>query len=125
PGTYSGPYRSQGTATWTAAAGPPGLVMDLTGVAACQAHEFQMAADCGEGDGAYGPTFTWTSEGCCTAPLAITAEAIDTTSATVGWTTVLESYNYDLLFRELGTMSWALLYDLTGSYTTLPGISPT
>src|SRR5690606_21704934 len=124
PGTYSGPYRSQGTATWTAAAGPPGLVMDLTGLTACQAYEFQMSADCGGGDGAYGPTFTWTSEGCCTAPLAITAEAIDTTSATVGWTTVLASNNYDLRFREVGTTSWAQLDDLTGSNTTLTGLTP-
>src|SRR5690606_22525989 len=101
PGTYSVRYRAQGTTTWTETTNLTGMSLDLTGLTACQAYEFQMAADCGDGDGAYGPTFTWTSEGCCTAPLAITAEAIDTTSATVGWTTVLASNNYDLRFREV------------------------
>jgi len=124
PGTYSVRYRAQGTTTWTETTNLTGMSLDLTGLTACQAYEFQMAADCGDGDGAYGPTFTWTSEGCCTAPLAITAEAIDTTSATVGWTTVLASNNYDLRFREVGTTSWAQLDDLTGSNTTLTGLTP-
>lgn len=124
PGTYALRYRAVGASEWIEETGLGGDSLDLSGLQTCQAYEFQMAADCGEGDGDYGPVFTWTSEGCCTAPLAIAGTPIDTTSGTVGWATVLASSTYSLRYREVGTTAWTQLDGLTGNSTTLTGLSP-
>ncbi|MBP9078889.1 MAG: S8 family serine peptidase [Flavobacteriales bacterium] len=122
PGTYTLRYRAQGAGTWTTLTGLTTFSQALTGLATCQVHEFQMAADCGEGTGEFGTTFLWTSEGCCTAPVTITATALNTTSATVEWSTVLASTQYDLRYREVGTTAWTELNNLNGNSTTLNGL---
>ncbi len=119
PGTYTLRYRVQGAATWTTLTGLTTFSHALSGLATCTVYEFQMAADCGEGTGAFGPTFLWTSEGCCTAPLTITATAVDSTSATVSWTTVLASTDYALRYRALGATAWNELNALSGNGTNL------
>lgn len=124
PGTYTLRYRPQGSGTWTVLPGLSGNSLDLSGLATCQAYEFQMAADCGEGQGDFGPSFFYTSEGCCTAPLSITAQAVDTTGANITWSTVLASDTYDLRYREVGAADWTELSALTGNSTAITGLDP-
>ena len=73
---------------------------------------------------AFSPTLLWTTEGCCTAPLSITATAVDTMGATIAWTTVLASNAYDLRYRVLGTFPWTELDGLSGNNTTISGLAP-
>lgn len=124
PGTYSVRYREQGESDWTVVDGLTGLDLDIAGLGVCQVYEFQMAADCGEGDGEYGPTFLYTSEGCCSAPPTLQAEAVDSTSALVSWATVLASQTYDLRYRAIGTGAWTELHGLHGNSTVLDGLTP-
>lgn len=124
PGTYTVRYREVGTIDWTVVDGLSGISLQLSGLATCQAYEIQMAADCGEGQGNFGPSFIYTSEGCCNAPLSITAEAVDTTGATISWSTVLASETYDLRYREVGTDEWTELHELSGNSVTIEGLTP-
>lgn len=123
PGTYTLRYRQQGAGSWTTLNGLTSLSQAISGLATCQVYEFQMAADCGEGTGDFGMTYQWTSEGCCTAPITITATAADTTSGTVAWSTVLASTNYDLRYRVSGTTAWTEINGLNGNSTTLAGLT--
>lgn len=124
PGGYTLRYRALGTAPWTEVTGIDDTNAALSGLAVCQAYEFQVAADCGTETSAFSPTLLWVSEGCCTAPLGITATAIDTVSAIISWPTVLASTTYDLRYRPLGDPSWTELDGISGNTTMLSGLAP-
>lgn len=124
PGTYTVRYRPQGSSNWTETTGINGFSLDIAGLSACQVYEFQMAADCGGEVSAYGPIWSWTSEGCCTAPITITTTPIDTTSGTVDWATVLASTTYDLRYREEGSTAWTQMDGLNGNSAMLSGLTP-
>lgn len=123
-GTYTVRYRPEGTSTWTEVTNITGFDLVLSGLNACEAYEFQMSADCGDEVSAFGSTYSWTSEGCCTAPLSVEVVPIDTTSAMVNWETVLASNSYDLRFREDGSATWIQLDGLSGNSTTISGLTP-
>ncbi|MEO5585370.1 MAG: S8 family serine peptidase [Flavobacteriales bacterium] len=124
PGSYTVRYRVQGTTPWIEMTDIANTTVELSALAVCQPYEFQVAADCGPDMSAFSPTLFWTSEGCCTAPLSITATAIDTMSATVAWSTVLVSNTYDLRYRALGASSWTELDGLSGNSATLSSLTP-
>ena len=119
PGSYNVRYRLVGAGTWTEVDGLANTDLVLTGLSICQPYEYQVAADCDTSSSAFSPSFVWTSEGCCTAPVTITATATDTSSAVVNWSTVLASSSYDLRHREIGTTDWTELDGLTGNSVTL------
>lgn len=125
PGTYALRYREQGTSSWTELLDLDTLAITLDGLATCTPYEFQMAAYC-EGElGEYGPTTVWVSEGCCTPPLSLAAQAIDTTSGMITWSTVLAAEEYGLRWREEGTGEWQYFQGpLEGNSTTLTGFTP-
>ncbi len=124
PGTYNLRYRMQGGTTWTEVGNIAGTSLPISGLVACQPYEFQVSADCDSSNSAFSPSFIWTSEGCCTAPLAITATATDTTNVLVAWSTVLASSTYDLRYRLIGASTWSEMDGLVGNSTTLAGLTP-
>lgn len=122
--TYEVRYRAVGDPTWTTIEGISGHSVDVTGVPACGSYEFQVAPVCEGTPGDHSASYAWTTEGCCTAPLSITATAQDNSSATVQWSTVLAAGTYALRFREQGTTDWTVVDALTGTSTTLTGLQP-
>jgi serine protease len=122
PGSYTVRYRPQAASVWTVLEGLSDQSLPISDLAVCAAYEFQVSADCDTADSGFGPVFTWTSEGCCTAPLSITATADDSTTATVAWTNVLASSAYDLRYRVIGTTEWTVLSGLSGSSIPLEGL---
>ncbi len=124
PGTYTVRYRMVGAPAWTEVENLTGTSLPLSGLAACQPYECQVAADCDTSNSEYSPSFIWTSEGCCTAPLSITVTSTDTTGALVAWSTVLASNTYDLRFRTIGAADWTELDGLGGNSAQLTGLAP-
>lgn len=122
PGTYTARYRLQGVTPWTEVPGLTNDSVDLSGLGTCDVYEFQVAADCDSAASDFGPVLTWTSEGCCTAPMNITATANDSISATVSWNPVLASSAYDLRYRTIGAEEWIDMNGLTGNAATLSGL---
>ncbi len=123
PGTYNVRYRLVGTSIWTEVDGLSNPNLALSGLSVCQPYEYQVSADCDTTSSTFSPSFLWTSEGCCTAPISISATSSDTSSALVNWSAVLASDSYDLRHRELGTTDWTELDNLTGSSLTLSNLS--
>ncbi|MEO8733019.1 MAG: GEVED domain-containing protein, partial [Flavobacteriales bacterium] len=119
PGTYNLRYRLVGATNWTEVDGLANTNLALSSLSVCQPYEYQVAADCDTSSSAFSPSFLWTSEGCCTAPISITATSSDTSSAVVHWSAVLASTSYDLRHREIGTTDWTELDGLTGNSVTL------
>lgn len=119
PGTYDLRYRAVGSGTWTEVDDLDTTTLALTGLNDCQAYEFQVAAHCDTITTEFGPLFIWTSEGCCTAPVTIIASANDTSSATITWSTVLASDDYDLRYRPIGAPSWIELNGIAGNSVIL------
>lgn len=125
PGTFTVRYRAQGASAWTESSGITGMELQLANIDACTAYEFQISADCDTATSAFSPSFFWTSEGCCTAPLSISATAIDTVNASITWTSVLASESYSLRWREVGETDWTYLQEeLTGNAVELTGLVP-
>jgi hypothetical protein len=124
PGTYTVRYRLQGTTDWTTVTGITGTELPISGLGTCVPYEFQVSADCDSAASDFSPILTWTSEGCCTAPITITASATDSISATVTWSTVLASTTYDLRYRPVGGSAWTEADGLSGNSTTLTGLTP-
>lgn len=123
PGTYTVRYRQQASSIWTVVEGLTNASLAISGMAVCTPYEFQVSADCDTAASDYGPVFTFTSEGCCTAPVVIDATANDSTSATVAWTNVLASSTYDLRFRVLGAGAWTEMSGLTGTSVQLESLA--
>ena len=123
PGLYRVRYRPQSSSDWTETDGLTATNLPLNGLATCQAYEFQTASICGTETSVWSPVFLWTSEGCCTAPLSITGHSIDSTSASIMWSTVLASGLYDLRYRLAGTGTWTEMNGLMGNSTLLSGLA--
>lgn len=125
PGTYALRYRLVGAGEWTTITGITALEQPITGLATCAPYEFQLASDCGQGMGSFGPVRLWTSEGCCTAPPSVSATATDTVTASITWGSVLASSSYSLRWRETGANDWNYLQDeLHGNSVVLHGLTP-
>jgi hypothetical protein len=120
--TFNLQYRPVGGGAWTSFPGVINNAVVITGLSNCTEYEFQVEATCDTTTSGFSQSFTWTSEGCCTAPLAVTAEADDAVSATVDWSTVLVAGTYDLRYRVQGTTTWTTVTGLTGTSTTLTGL---
>lgn len=124
PGTYALRYRPVGGNTWTTVEGLSGLSLDINGLETCQAYEVQASATCNGQTGDFGPSFVFVSEGCCNAPLTITAEVVDSTGANITWSSVLASETYSLRYREIGEQEWTELHELTGNGAVITGLTP-
>lgn len=122
PATFNVQYRPVGGSTWTAFPGIINNTLVISGLSDCMEYEFQVEADCDSLTSGASQSFTWTTEGCCTAPLSLTATVNDAVSATVDWSTVLAAGTYDLRYTVSGTTNWTTLTGLTGTSTLLTGL---
>jgi hypothetical protein len=122
PATFNVQYRPVGGGTWTTFSGIVNNALAVSGLSDCTEYEFQVEADCDSLTSGGSQSFTWTSEGCCTAPINLNAAATDAVSATVDWSTVLAAGTYDLRFTVSGTTNWTTLTGLTGTSTVLTGL---
>lgn len=115
-------YRAVGAADWTVVNDVNGTSLPVTGLGACIAYEFQVAAACDTSSSDFGPSFLFTSEGCCVAPQGITATATDSASAEVTWTAVLAGTSYDVRYAVQGTGAWTIIDGITTTGTAITGL---
>lgn len=115
-------YRPVGTTTWTTFPNVTNTALVISGLSDCTPYEFQVEAVCDTSSSGASQSFTWTSEGCCTAPVEANAIANDAVSATVSWSNVLVAASYDLRYAPSGTTNWTTLTGLTGTSTVLTGL---
>ncbi|MFT5764704.1 MAG: serine protease [Saprospiraceae bacterium] len=97
-------YRKVNTMTWTDVNNIQSPLL-LNGLLSCTFYEFQLRSFCDATSSSYTASFTFKTDGCCTAPNEISAEASGN-SLTISWNEVTAAEAYYLRFRESGNSTW-------------------
>ena len=116
-------YRQVGSTDWTTVFNLDTNTLIVGFLVACTPYEFQVEVNCDNTTSGFSASFVFTSEGCCTAPVSITASAVDAANATVVWNTVLAASTYDLRYGLQGSNNWTTLNGITGSAIALSGLA--
>lgn len=112
-------YRMVGAPEWTVVNDVTEPSYLLSGLQSCAPYEFEVQVDCGEEASAYSSTFTWTSEGCCTAPAGLAQGFVGTNIVNVFWNTVLAADTYDLRYAPVSSSDFVVLEGLTNAFLEL------
>ncbi len=115
-------YRPVGGSDWIEMEGLTSSTQAITGIAACQPHEFQVTSFCADEEGGTSTNFTWLSEGCCDHPGVPWAQLSDVDSVQLVWGNVLAALHYDLRWRPVGTDTWIEVPGLSGNTYTITGL---
>jgi serine protease len=110
---------------------PQGLVVNdiagtsyaLSGLDPCAQYTFSVQANCGKGDlSAFSAEEEWTSEGCCTPPVAVTMGFVGENLANVTWTSVLAADTYSVRYREEGSTEWTTITGITDDFVAIDNL---
>ncbi|MCB0795721.1 MAG: S8 family serine peptidase [Flavobacteriales bacterium] len=123
-GPFNLQYRAVGEPAWTSVNGltDPGYL--ATGLLACTEYEFQVEVDCDTITSGFSASFLWTSEGCCNAPMGLSATPNSETSADLSWDPVLAADSYTIRYAAAGSGNWNSVAGITGTSYLLDVLSP-
>lgn len=104
-------YHAVGDTTWTVVNGATSPYT-LSNLLACTDYEFEVEVVCDSISSGWSLPFTFTSEGCCTAPAGLAINTINATSAAAIWDPVLVATTYNVQYAEAGSGSWTVITGL-------------
>ncbi len=109
-------YRIVGTSTWTTTTVSDTILMlELTGLNACETYEFQVEMDCDTSTSGYSQSFVFSTDGCCTAPDGVLLTNVTDTTADLSWNSVLAAQSYNVRYREVGATTWDTITGITST----------
>jgi hypothetical protein len=120
--TFNVRYRPVGSTDWVVVNDVPSASLTLQDLDLCAAYEYQVEAQCEGETSGWSASWTFTSEGCCTVPTSVTAEAVDTTGINVQWSVVLAANTYDIRYALAGTTDWTTVAGLSTSPYAITGL---
>ncbi len=120
--TFNVRYRPEGSVDWTTVPDVGTTSISIPDVELCTAYEFQVEGICDGETSGFGATYTFTSEGCCTAPVGIVATVVDSNTVDLAWATVLVAVSYDVRYTIEGANVWTEINGLTGAAQTISGL---
>lgn len=97
--------RTVGSAEWFLVANGATSPLLLTGLIPCQNYEYQLQSTCDNGVVPFQGSRFFKTDGCCDAPMGVTATANNNT-AFFNWQPVLAAQSYELRYRERNTVAW-------------------
>ncbi len=112
-------YRAIGTNDWTEVNGINAAELQLTDLVGCTTYQFQVRVLCDEELSDYSSSFTWTSEGCCTAPSTLEVVANSDSEITLQWSNVVADATFDVRYAPLGTSTWTVIPGNTSPTVTI------
>ncbi|MCB0790732.1 MAG: S8 family serine peptidase [Flavobacteriales bacterium] len=121
-GPFNIEYHVVGDPSWTTLNGIVNTSFVATGLMDCTEYEFHVEVDCDTTTSGFGQSFTWTTDGCCTAPEGVVVTVDGNTSATVSWSPVLVAQGYELQVAEAGSGNWTSMPGLTTTSLQLVGL---
>jgi serine protease len=121
-GTFDVRYRPVGSDTWTTVNGLNNPSLEVTGLSACTAYEYQVRPLCDGEESDFGASFLWTSEGCCTAPLTLGTGLVGDQVVNLTWSSVLAAQQYTIRYRIEGTTAWMTLAPTDAAFGTVEGL---
>ncbi len=122
-GAFDVRFRPVGTSTWTTLNGVNGTTVELTGLSACTSYEFQVRPICDGEESDYGASFSWTSEGCCNAPLTLVSNDVADDAVNLTWSGVLAAQQYTVRYRVQGTTAWTLSNPTSEAFGSISGLA--
>ena len=117
-------YRIVGAVDWNDVSSIDWQVFTLSALETCMAYEFQVRMHCDPDVSDYSASFTWTSEGCCSAPLFFNAGFIGEDIANLTWAEVIGAGAYDVRVRDVASIDWTMLPGITNTFTEVLGLVP-
>ena len=124
--SYNLQYKLSSSGTWTTIVSASNVYV-LTGLTAATSYDFQVQANCGNGNLSNNSSpisfFTLASIITCGVPQSLSATTITATSAQLNWGIIGGILNYNLSYQQTGTGTWITIICGTNSYS-LTGLTP-
>lgn len=117
-------YRLVGAPEWTEVNDVADPAYLISGLQSCAPYEFEVQVECGDETSDYSNTFTWTSEGCCTAPAGLAQGFVGTNIVNVFWNTVLAADTYDLRYAPVSSSDFTVVEALTNAFLEITPLEP-
>lgn len=96
----------------------------LSGLLDCNAYEFEMQSDCGQGVvSAWSQPFIFETKGCCVAPSSVWTENIQEDYAIIAWEATSSISQYRIRIRKSGDPNWGFVMANTNTWM-LQNLSP-
>ncbi len=122
--THDLDYRTVGAAEWTTVEDIAQTHYQLDDLVPCTPYELRMSSQCEAENSDYSNLFTWTSDGCCTAPAGLTKGFSGENIVNVFWTSVLAASGYEVRYAALGSTDYTLVNGITGHTLEITPLLP-
>ncbi|MFK7949786.1 MAG: fibronectin type III domain-containing protein [Saprospiraceae bacterium] len=108
---YDVEYREVGASSWSTFPAINNNLL-LSGLLDCTDYEYQIRTDCGNGNtSAYSSPMTFTTICNCNEVTDLDTITVNTSTATLAWSTTQNNVSYVVDYREQGALGWS--FDLT------------
>jgi serine protease len=111
---YNFNYRIVGDTTWMTSSDTLQTIT-LNNLMACTTYEAQVELVC-DTSSVFSNIISFKTDGCCTAPAALSGVALSDSTAQMNWEAVLAANEYIIQYREAGVMAWQEDTLTTNSY---------
>lgn len=112
-------YRAEGGSFWTEVTGIETPSYTIPDMQSCTPYEVQVRVICGEETSEYSNLFTFTTEGCCTAPTGLAQGEVQDNSVGLTWNTLLAAVSYEVRFTPITTSNYTNFSGLLTNATTV------
>lgn len=113
-GNFIVQYKPANEVNWNVTTATANAV-SLSGLLPCTAYQVSVASVCDTIASGFSFTYTFTTQGCCVPPSAVTFSGINTNSAVVNWTDVFGALAYLIEYRPVGATAWLSVSGDAGS----------
>lgn len=108
--------RPVGSPTWDSALVSGSNSVNVTGLLGCTDYEFMLVTFCNPDTSGNSTLGTFTTDGCCVNPSAVSASSPTSSGATITWSTVVAANSYDIQYRPVGSSTWTTQNNVTSPY---------
>lgn len=117
-------YRAVGAGEWTTYSSIVQPFYQLNDIAPCSPYELQIRVHCEEGSSEYSNLFTWTTDGCCTAPAGLAQGFVGENIVNVHWNGVLAAEAYDVRYAPVTSSDHTVIENITTTTAELTPLEP-
>ncbi len=106
--SYDVDYKAASSGTWiNAATATASTSINLSGLTSGTLYDWRVRTNCSSASSSYAQAqFTTASAPTCNATTGLSASAITTSSATLGWSGLSGDANYDVDYKEASSLTW-------------------
>jgi hypothetical protein len=122
--SYDLRYRTVGTLDWTEVNGITEAEYELQALQTCTPYEFQVRVACDGELSEFSNLYTWTSEGCCSAPVGLSQGFVGTNLVNALWNDVLAANSFDVRYAPSGSSTFTIVVGVTDPFVAIEPLVP-